>query len=53
MTPTSGQPNRYEGRRYWIGVGKILIHIAVPLLLSLGLWALILWALGQVVGAFR
>jgi len=51
MTPT-GQPERFEGRRYWIGVGKILTHIAVPLLLSLGLWALILWGLGHVVGAF-
>ena len=39
-------------RRYWRGVGKILVHLAVPLLLAVGVWAAIIWGaikLGAVV----
>lgn len=51
MTPAMVRPEQYVGRRYWVGVGKLLAYLAVALLISLGLWALIIWGVTVLVGA--
>lgn len=53
MNPAMARPEDYEGRNYWAGVGEIVVHLAVPLLMSLGVWALIIWGIGRVAGVIR